>query len=451
MRELRIVLVLFLNDVDSLRVVMQVSVETLNKFERRLTVVVPVEKITEAYDKQLTKLAKNAKIAGFRPGKAPLSVVKQRYGDTAQQEALSEVIQSSLYAAINQEKLNPVSTPTVEPKMVLPNQPLEYIATFEVLPEIENARFELETLEKQVATIKDADIERVLEHLRTQHTRWEKVDRAAQDKDQVVIDFRGSIGGVVFAGGEAHDYPIVIGSKTMLPGFEEGIIGMKAGDEKVITIAFPENYFSKDVAGKSAEFELKAIQVSQPKLPEMDETFVKSLGVKTGELADLQTEIRKNLERELDRVVNAKLKNQVFDKLIEQNPMDIPKAMIEREAARIHDQVHPNHGHEHSHSAEEMAAFDQAAKRNVILGLLMSAIMKQHNLSVSKERVQARVQSMAAAYENPAEVLDWYVKNKRAVAEIEMQVLEELVVEKLLEQVKVTEQMLEYSELMKTA
>jgi len=427
---------------------MQVSVEAPSKLERRLTVVVPVEKLNEAYDKRIANLAKNAKIAGFRPGKVPLNIVKQRYGETARQEALSEVIQSSLYAAIDQEKLNPVGVPTVEPKMITPDQPLEFVATFEVLPEIENFRFDLNSLEKQVATVTDADIEKVLEHLRSQHIRWEKVERAAQEKDQVVINFRGSIDGVAFAGGEAHDFSLVVGSKSMIPGFEEGILGIKAGEEKVIKVTFPADYPSKEVAGKIAEFALKAISVSEPNVPEINEALVKKLGIKSGVIEELCAEIRSNLERELEKTISIKLKNQVFDKLIEQNSIEIPKALIEREAARIHDQVHPHHGHEHSHSKAEMAAYDQAAERNVILGLLVAEVIKQQKISVNKERVQAQIAKMAAAYEKPAEVLEWYAKNKRAYAETEMQILEEQVVEKLLEQVTVTEKMLSYSELM---
>lgn len=427
---------------------MQVSIEAPSKLERRLTVVVPVEKLNEAYDKQITNLAKSAKVAGFRQGKVPLNVVKQRYGDTARQQALSEVIQSSLYAALDQEKLNPVSVPTVEPKQIVPDQPLEFVATFEIMPNIEGFRFDLNTLDKEVSSITDADIEKVLDHLRAQHTRWKKVDRACQDKDQVVIDFRGSIDGVAFAGGEAHDFKIVLGSKSMIPGFEEGIVGMKANDEKTIQVTFPENYFSKEVAGKVADFAIKVISVSEPELPEMNETFVKSLGIKSGNIEELHAEIKRNLERELERVVNTKLKNQVFDKLIEQNPLEIPKAMIEREASRIHDQVHPGHGGKHSHSPAEMDAFNKAAERNVVLGLLVAEIIKQNKLSVDKERVKKQMEKTAAAYENPAEVIEWYAKDKRATAEIEMQILEEQVVEKLLEQVSVTEKVISYSELM---
>lgn len=428
---------------------MQVSVESPSKLERRLTIVVPVAKLNEVYDKHLAKLAKSAKIAGFRPGKAPLNVVKQRYGDSARQEALSDVIQSSLYDAINQEKLSPVGVPTVEPKAILPDQPLEFIATFEVLPEVENLRFDVKALEKHVATIEKEDIERVIHHLRSQHGQWKKVDRAAQDKDQVVIDFLGSINQVPFAGGQAHEFPIVLGSKSMIPGFEEGIMGMKAGDEKVIQVTFPADYPSAEVAGKVADFAIKAHRVSEPELPEVNEDLVKKLGVKSGNLADLHTEIQKNLERELQRVISSKLKTQVFDKLLEQNPLEIPKALIEREANRIHDEVHPHHGHNHSHTEHEMAAFNEAAKRNVALGLLVAEVVKQYKVSSDKARVQAYLAQQASAYENPTEVLEWYAKNKRAYAEIEMQVLEDQVVETLLKNVQVAEKSMSYNDLIK--
>lgn len=427
---------------------MQVSVEATTKLERRMTITVPANTLDDAFDKRIAKLQKTVKANGYRPGKTPLDYIKQRYSDTARQEALSEVIQSSLYAAMNQEKLNPAGVPVVEPKNILPGQPLEFIATFEVFPTVDSVNFELKALDKQIATITDADINTALDRLRQRDTTWKQVDRAAAVKDQVVIDFRGSIDGKAFGGGEAHDFPIVIGSHSMIPGFEEGLVGLSAGAEKVLHVTFPENYHSKDFAGKAAEFAVTVHKVSEPELPELDEAAVRKLGVKSGKLADLTAEIRKNLERELDRVINAKLKNQVFDNLLEQNPLEIPKAMIEREGKRIHDEVHPHHkGHDHGHSAAEMAAFDAPAKRNVSLGLLVAQLIKQHNLVVSKERVAEYITHLSSIYENPAEVVTWYENNKQAMSEIEMQVLEEQLIEKLLENVTLTDKMLTYNEL----
>jgi len=427
---------------------MQVSVEAPNKLERRITVVVPVEKLDEAYNKRILKLSKTAKVKGFRPGKVPLADIQRWYGDSARQEALSEVIQSSLYAAINQEKLNPVSTPTVSPSAIVPGQPLEFVAVFEVLPEVTAVNFELSTLEKQISTITDDDIDNVLKHLRKQQAVWQKVERPAANEDQVILDFKGTMDGVAFTGGEAHDYPIIIGSKSMIPGFEEGLIGITPNEERTLAVTFPENYFSKEFAGKAAEFHVKAHSISEAQLPELNDTFVKKMGVKSGEVADFRNEVRKNLERELYRVVKAKLKTQVFDQLIQQNPLEVPKALIEREAKRIHDELHPHHaGKAHNHSEAEMATFNDAAKRNVILGLLVAHLIKQYDILPDRERIKAQIEQLSSVYENPAEVMQWYANNKRAKADVEMQVLEEQLVEKLLEKVQVTEKMTSYNEL----
>lgn len=427
---------------------MQVSVEALTNIERRMTIVVPFEKLDKAFDERINKLAKTANVKGFRPGKAPLSHIKQFYGDSARQEALSDVIQKSIYAAIDQEKLNPVSTPMVEPKEILPGQPLEFVVKFEVLPPIENVHFNVDKIEKEIATIKDEDVEKVIQHLRNQHVIWKTVNRPAQEKDQAIIDFSGAIEGVKFAGGEAHDYPIVLGSKMMIPGFEEGVLGMSRGEERVIDVTFPENYFAKEVAGKVAQFTIKIIQVSEPDLPDLNDAYVKKLGIKSGTVEDLQAEIRRNLERELARVVKAKMKAQVFDKLLEQNPIEVPNALIEREAKRIHDELHPHHhGHEHAHTEEENASFNEAGKRNVKLGLLVGELVKKYQLKADTQRIQTAITEMASVYEAPEQVIKWYNENKQKRAEMEMLVLEDQLVEKLTESVKVTEKVLSYNEL----
>lgn len=430
---------------------MQVSVESPSNIERKVTVIVPVEKMDEAYGKRIASLTKTAKVKGFRTGKVPVDIIKKQFGETARQEALSEVIQSSLYAAIHQEKLNPVGVPMVEPKTITPGQPLEFVATFEVLPSVGKVNFELKSLEKQIATITEEDINKVITHLREQHITWKKLDRAAAEKDQVVIDFTGTIDGKPFSGGQAHEYPIVIGSKMMIPGFEEGLIGMKAGEERVVPVTFPENYFAKEFAGKAAEFKTKMIKVSEPVYPELNEAFAKKLGVKSGRVEDLQVEIRKNLERELDRLIQSKLKTQVFGKLLEQNTIEVPKSLIEREANRLHNELHPHHGQqEHNHSEAEMQGFKDAAKQNVMLGLLVGELVKQYNVIPSQERIQHFIDTMASSYENPEEVKKWYQSNKRQMAEVEMRVLEEQVLEKLLEGIAITEKMLSYSEFVKT-
>lgn len=432
-----------------IEVIMQVSVESPSKLERRLNIVVPANQLDAAFDQRIAKLAKTANVKGFRRGNVPVTHIKKLYGDTARQEALSEVIQSSLYAAIEQENLHPVTTPRIEPKAIEAGKPLEFAATFEVLPEIEKVNFSTDSVDKEVSKIEAADVEKVIERLCEQHIVWNEVNRPAQEKDQVVIDFRGSIDGKVFPGGEAHEYPIILGSKSMIPGFEEGIIGMKKGEEKTIHITFPADYFAKEVAGKVAEFAITAHRVSEPKAPTLDESLVKKFGVKSGDANELRNEIKKNLDREVERLTSSRLKAKVFDLLITQNAIEVPQAMIEQEAKRIHDEMHPHHGHDHHHSDAEMAEFNEAAKRNVILGLLIGQYVKQENLKPDTKRVEEQLNKLAAAYEKPSEVVKWYAGDKRRMAEIEMLVLEDQVIEKLLEGVAINEKILNYSELMR--
>lgn len=429
---------------------MQVSVEAPTKLERRVTVIVPVEKLEEAYDKRITHLSRTAKVNGFRQGKIPLEYIEQRFGQSARQEALSEVIQASLYDAIHQEKLQPVGVPTVEPKAVIAGQPLEFVATFEIFPEIDSVNFEMTAMEKQIANIDEPDIDYVIQHLRQQHTSWQKVERPAQEKDRVVIDFMGKIEGVPIPDGKAEHYPLVLGSHVMVPGFEEGIIGMEVGNEKCISLTFPESYFSKEYAGKPVEFAIKLHSVLAPNVPEVDAAFIKKMGVKSGEQADLCSEIRKNLERELKRLIKEKVKKQVFDHILEKNPLEIPKAMISREAKRIHDELHPHHaGQEHGHTEAEMAVFNHSAQRNVTLGVLVAKLLKQYQVSLDKERLTAHIEQLASIYQNSEEVLKFYSEDKKSKADAEMYILEEQLVEKLLENVKISEVTLSYQEFIK--
>jgi len=424
---------------------MQVSVESLSALERRITVTVPEEVLEKAFDKRIASFAKQAKIDGFRPGKAPIHHIKQRYGTAAREEALGDVINSSLKDAILQEKINPAAPPSIEPKALVAGQPLEYVATFEVYPDLDQVVFDMTTMEKETATVIDADIDFALDEVRKQQATWLAVTRPAEDKDRVIIDFLGSIDGVPFQGGEAHDFPIILGSKRMIPGFEDGIVGISAGEEKTITVTFPEEYHSKDLAGKLAEFKIKAIKVEEPKLPELDADFLKKLGIKDGDIEELRKEIKINLDRELTRVIELKAKNQIFNHILERNPIDVPKSLIEREAHRLHEHIHQNRPHNHSEA--EMNEFRVAARKNVALALLVGELVKKHTISTDANKVKERLMSIAASYENPEEIIRWYLSNEQAMSEINMQVAEDALVDKLLESVNVTEKVLSYREL----
>jgi trigger factor len=427
---------------------MQVSVEKISKIERRLTIVVPVEQVEAVYSKQMNQLASKANIKGFRPGKAPMTVVQQRFGEEARKEAFSEVIQHSLYEALAKNNLRPVSTPRVEPKPMLANQPLEFTASFEVLPEMEAVKFSLPSIEKPVVDIKDEDLNRVLDQLRKQYTKWQVVEREAKTHDRVVIDYYAIFEGKSDADNKIQNFPLELGSQVMLPGFEDGLIGAKAGDERSLHLTFPKENTKDEKAGKPIEFVVQVKQVFEADMPVMDEKFAKQLGVKSGQVEELKQQIKQSLEQERDRLVKEKLKEQIFSQLLEQNPLDIPAALIARESKNIHDEVYPQHQHHdhHQHSDEEMSTFNDIAKKRVALGLLVAEYAKQEKLSPDAARVDQRIMEIASAYENPKEVVEW-LSSKERRSGIEAQVSEDMVLDKLMESVKVNEKTMSYAEL----
>lgn len=427
---------------------MQVSVENVSKVERKMTIVVEASKVEQAFTDQVDQFAKTANIKGFRPGKAPVSYIKQHYGADMRQKAVSKVISEALYAALNEQKLNPVSTPEVEPKSLLADQPLEFIASFEVLPEIGDIALKMDKLEKPVVEVTDEDLNRVIDQLRKQYTKWTLVERPAQEKDRVVIDYSAIFEGQDNKDQKIQNFPLELGSKVMLPGFEEGLIGCKAGDEKHLNLAFPADFGDKDRAGKPIEFDVTIKQVFQADMPPMDGEFVKRLGIKSGEQSEMIKQIRTSLEQERDRLVKEKLKEQIFKQLIEQNPLEVPKALVEREAKNIHDEVYPQHQqHDHSHhSHEELSAFTDVAQKRVALGLLIAEYAKKNAIKPEEAKVKARIQEIAAAYESPAEVVEWLSTAERRGG-IEAQVMEDQVLDKLMEGTNIVTKPMSYADL----
>lgn len=427
---------------------MQVSVEKVSNVERRLTIVVPANQVEEAYAKQIDRFAKNANIKGFRPGKAPLSYIQQRYGDDARKEALSEVIQQSLQDALTEQKLRPISTPRVEPKMMTANQALEFTASFEVLPEIGKIACEMASVEKLNVDVTDQDIEHVVTQLKKQYTKWNLVDREAQAKDRVVIDYYGVFEGKSDEENKVQNFPLELGSKTMLPGFEDGLMGAKAGDERKLNLTFPADFSVAERAGKAIDFVIQVKQVYEAEMPELDAEFIKKLGIKSAAVEDLKKQIRQSLEQERDRLVQEKLKDQVFRQLVEQNPLEIPNTLVQREARNIHDEIYPQHQHHdhHQHSNEELSTFNEIAKKRVALGLLIAEYAKQIDLKVDKARVEQRIHDIASVYENPKEVVD-YLSSREQIVNIEAQVMEDQILDHLIENVSITEKTMSYAEL----
>lgn len=430
---------------------MQVSIEATTALERRMTIGVPAERIEKEVDKRLQQTARRVKVPGFRPGKVPMTVVRQRYEDSARQEVLGDVIQSSFYEAVVQEKLNPAGAPSVEPKVFEKGKDLEYIATFEVFPEIDVAGFETIEVERLQSDVADADLDKMLDVLRKQNISYVDADRAAQNDDQVVIDFVGKKDGEAFAGGSAKGTQLVLGSGRMIPGFEDGLVGAKAGEERVLNLSFPEEYHNKDLAGQAVEFTVAVTKVQAPQLPELNEEFFAQFGISEGGEAGFREEVRKNMQRELKQAIKTKVKNQVMDGLLAANAIEVPKAAIESEVNRLRQQAVQQFGG--GLQADQLPAelFEEQAKRRVSLGLIVAEVVKKFDLKPDEARVKAMIEELAGAYQEPEQVVSWYYKNEQQMNEVRSVVLEEQVVDTVLEKAKVTDKQVSYEEAVKAA
>jgi len=430
---------------------MQVSVESTSALERRMTIGVPAERIETEVNKRLQQTASRAKVAGFRPGKVPMSVIRQRYESAARQEALGDLIQSTFYEAIVEQKLNPAGAPAVEPKVFEKGKDLEYVATFEIFPEFQVASFDNVEIERLQADVADSDVDNMLDILRKQNTAFETVERADEDGDQLNIDFVGKLDGEVFAGGSAKGTALVLGSGRMIPGFEEALVGASAGEERVITPTFPADYQNLDLAGKTAEFTVTVNSVAAPKLPELNDAFFALFGIKEGGLEGFRTEVRKNMERELRQAIKSKVKNQVMEALLAGNPVEVPKALIANEIDRLRAQAVQQFGS--NIKADQLPAelFEEQAKRRVLLGLVVAEVVKQFELKPDETRVREMIQEMASAYQEPEQVVSWYYKNDQQLGEVRSVVLEEQVVDTVLQKAKVTDKQVSYEEAVKPA
>ncbi|MEQ7921473.1 trigger factor [Xanthomonas sp. WHRI 1810A] len=428
---------------------MQVSVENTSALERRMTIGVPAERIETEVNKRLQQTARKAKIPGFRPGKVPMSVIRQRYEDGARQDALGDLIQATFYEAVVEQKLNPAGAPSVEPKSFEKGKDLEYVATFEVFPEFTVAGFESVAVERLSADVADSDLDNMLEILRKQNVRFEATDRAAQADDQLTIDFVGKIDGEEFAGGSATGTQLVLGSARMIPGFEDALVGAKAGEKRVLTLTFPEDYQNLELAGKPVEFDVTVNTVSEPILPELNETFFNQFGIKETGIEGFRTEVRKNMERELRQAIKSKVKNQVMDGLLAANPIEVPKSLLENEVNRLRVQAVQQFGGNIKPDQLPAELFEEQAKRRVELGLIVAEVVKQFDLKPDEDRVRELIKEMASAYQEPEQVVSWYYKNEQQMNEVRSVVLEEQVVDTVLQKASVTDKAVSYEEAVK--
>ena len=430
---------------------MQVSVENVSPLERRLTISVDAAQIDDAVQKELQNLSRRVKIKGFRAGKVPMKVVQQHYGQNVRLQVLQDVMQSSFYEAVTQEKLRPAGAPSFEPVTTDAGKEFEYKATFEVYPDVSLADFSSVSLEKPVCEIAEADVDAMLETIRKQHMTWQATERAAQAEDKVTIDFTGTVDGTEFEGGSGTDMAVEIGKGRLIAGFEDGLIGLATGDEKTLELTFPEQYHKQELAGKPVQFAVKVKQVEEPVLPPIDGELAKKLGVEDGDLEKLRTEVKQNMQRELDNNLTTMQKKAVMDKLLEVNPIEVPHTLVESESQALAQQMAANlerQGISRDQAQLSPNIFEAEAKRRVSLGLIMAEIVKRNNIKADDKSVRARVEAIAEPYEHADQVIKWYYADKRRLAEIESLEIESQVVAWLMGQANITEKTLTFNEVM---
>ncbi len=428
---------------------MQVSVETTQGLGRRLTITIAADSIETAVKSELVNVAKKVRIDGFRKGKVPMTVVAQRYGASVRQDVLGELMSRNFIDAIIQEKINPAGSPQYIPGEYKLGEDFTYSVEFEVYPEVELQGLESIEVEKPVVDVTDEDVDTMLDTLRKQQATWKDTDAAATAEDRVTIDFTGSVDGEVFEGGKATDFVLAMGQGRMIPGFEDGVVGHKTGDEFVLEVTFPEDYHAENLKGKAAKFDIVLKKVEERELPEFTEEFIKRFGVEDGSIAGLRTEVRKNMERELKGAVRNRIKSQAIDGLVNANNIDVPAALVDGEIDVLRRQAAQRFGGNENQALElPRELFEEQAKRRVVVGLLLGEVIRTQELKADEDRVKTLIEEMASAYEDPKEVIEFYGKNKELMDNMRNVALEEQAVEALLEKATVTEKATTFNALM---
>ena len=425
---------------------MQVSVETIGNIDRKMTVAVPAAQVDQEVEKRLKSMAGRVRIDGFRPGKVPFTVVKKRYGESVRYEVVESLLGKTFQQAAGQENLRVAGLPDIDLKTMEAGQDLEYVATFQVYPEIIIAGVETLTIARPVAEVTDADLDKMIEIIRKQNQGWQDTDRAAQVGDMVSVDFAGTLNGEAFEGGSAQDYSVELGAGRMLKDFEEGLVGMKAGEEKIVDVAFPENYHAENLKGQTAQFKLTMNRVRESVLPVVDGEFIKKFGVEDGSVDTFRAEVRKNMQRELGNTIKAQIKQQVMDGLADLHAVDVPKALVSDEIRYIREEFSQSMGGSANNMPDEL--FAPQAERRVKLGLIVGEVIRQHNLQRDPARVDAMLENVAATYEDPQALKDYYRTNRQAMQTIEAAVMEEMIVDWVLEKATVNDETRDFDAVM---
>ena len=430
---------------------MEATTAQANELERRIDLSIVIANVEKEMEQRLKRMGKNIKMSGFRPGKVPFSIVKQQYGDQARHEVLSEELDRVFGETVTAQKMRVAGYPRIEPKSTESTTHLEFSAIFEVYPEFTPADMSTAEIERPVLEVTAAEVDKTLDILRKQRVAYEDTDRAAAREDRVVIDFLGKKDGEPFQGGQATDYPFVLGQGMMLPDFESAVEGAKTGQSKTFDLTFPADYFAKDLAGQTVQFEITVKQVQAPKLPEVDAEFAKGMGIADGDVAKMRDEIEGNLKREVKRRIEGKVKEQVMDALIKANQIATPGALVDMEIQRLMQAARQDmeqRGMKVADMPIQPEWFADQAKRRVTLGLILAELVKTEKLQANPEQVRAMVEENAQSYEQPDEVVRWYYAQPQRLGEVEGLVIEGNVVDWVLGKAKVTDKAAVFDELM---
>tara|TARA_B110000977_G_scaffold76162_1_gene102741 strand:+ start:106 stop:1419 length:1314 start_codon:yes stop_codon:yes gene_type:complete len=430
---------------------MQVSIESSTGLERQLKIGVPADRIESEVAQRLQKATKTVNIKGFRKGKVPLKVVKQQYGKGVRQEVIGEIVNSSFYEAIAQEKLQPVGQPRIDDIKDSEGQDLEFLAVFEVYPEVALADLSKVSITRPVTDLSDADLDKMIDVLRDQQAKFEASDKPAVDGDQLNIDYVGTKGGEEFAGGKAEGQDLVLGSNSMITGFEDALVGANAGDEKVLKLKFPKDYHAEELKGAKVEFAVVVNSVSSKQLPEMDDEFFKLYGVDAGGVEKFREDVQNNMERELRNAVRTKVKNRVMNQLFDLNKVELPAVLVENEITQLKQQMVQQFGGgqqiDLSMLPDDM--FREKAERRAALGVIVSEIVKVEELTPDEDSVRERINEIASTYEQPKEVVDYYYSQQQLLSSVEAVVLEDQVTELVLSKAKVADETCSYEDAVK--
>ena len=427
---------------------MQVSVESTGKLERRMRVELPAARIDQEVNSRLKTVGKTAKIKGFRPGKVPAKVVKQRYGAQIREEVVSEIMQKSYTDAVQQENLNPAGGPSIQPDKPEESNGFAYIATFEVMPEVELKDLDKIKVKKPVVSIGKKDLDAMIEKLRKQKASWEEVDRKSAEGDRVVLDFDGSLDGEAIKGGKGTEIPVVLGEGMMLPDFEKALYGVKAGDEKSFKVKFPKDYQAEELQGKKVDFDAKIHRVEKEVLPAVDDDLAAMFEVEEGGIEKFKEDVKENMRREADAKINSDIREQVIDGLIDTNQIEVPKTLIHQEKHAIQKDAMQRMGIEDPELAPDIDNFTELAEKRVRLGLLVRQLIVDQKLTIDEKMVRARVEEMCAGYENAEDMVNMYMSNPQIVQQIEPMVLEQQAIDWLAENGKVTDNKVAFTDYM---